>query len=253
MIRAVLTGFLGAFLLASAAPAAKIQFVPSAALTLNPAYPQRGYYDVIAHTIIIRTGPHDWLDVRTIRLDLMSGSQIVASRMTSATETAADTHTFLEQPIEGLQNAQLLNPTGLRGLFGPDVRLAQSSNMGPNQALLVTGTYFAVNATPDRLRVTVMGPDDQRQPLAEASIEVRPYRSAIEYSFPLRGAWLEASLPILQSHHRFIPSNEFALDLFKVDSTGEAVHLGTADATHWYAYGEPVLAVSPGVPLRALR
>ncbi len=231
----------------SGATASEIKVAP-ATLTLNPTYPQHGYNDLLVHTIAIRTGPGERSNVDTVRLDLLAKGKVVASRIFSGADAVASTDGFRQLPVDGLRNAQVLDPKGLAGWFGSKVELARSANLGPNEALVLTETYFALDATPDQLRVIVSGP---RSHPSEATVPVRIYKSPIDYHFPLKGAWLEASLPIMQSHHRFIPPNEFAVDFFKVDANGETVHDGTADPAHWYAYGEPVLAAADGEVVRA--
>jgi murein DD-endopeptidase MepM/ murein hydrolase activator NlpD len=250
-IKTAFIGFLTVVLLSGTAFAAEIKFAPSPALTLNPTYPQRGYNDVLAHTIAIGTGPRERLIVQTIRLDLMKDGKVLITRQLTAQDAVASTRALLQQPVEGLRNVQFLDPKGLAGWFGPNVKFADSADMAPNEALVITESYFAVNAAPDRLRVIVFGVSSRDLPAGrpskfEATIPVRMYKSPIDYHLPVKGAWLEASLPILQSHHRFIPPNEFAVDFFKVDADGETLHDGTPDATHWYAYGQPVLAAAAG-------
>ncbi len=244
-------GCFAASLVCGAACAAEIKTAPSQVFTLNPAYSQRGH-DVLVHSAVIRTGPGEHLTVNNFQFDLMAGETVIASRIIAGDDAVITTRELLNQPIEGLRNAQLLDPKGLAGWFGPDVRWAQRSALAPNEALAVTGVYFAINATPDRLRIRVSGLGEGGRQTITKFVSVRIYNSPINYRFPLKGAWLEASLPILQSHHRFIPSNEFAADFFKVDAAGETLHDGTADVDHWYAYGQPVLAAADGDVVRSV-
>jgi hypothetical protein len=237
---------------AGAASAAEIRFAPAEAMTLFPTYEQHGYSDLLVHTVAIRTAANERLKVETIELALMQGDRVLEMRTFTGEEALAKTRGMDEIPIEGLRATQYLDPHGLAGWFGPDVRLAKAASLEPNQALLLTETYFAIDGAPDRLRVTVRGAGPDGPKTVGASIPVRVYRSKIDYRFPLRGAWLYASLPIMWSHHRFIPPNEFAADFFKVDSDGATRHDDSAKAENWYAYGQPVTAAADGVVVRAV-
>ncbi|HEY1929687.1 MAG TPA: M23 family metallopeptidase [Caulobacteraceae bacterium] len=243
---------LAAALLGGAASAAEIRFAPGTALTLNPAYPPKEMSDVFAQMVAIRTGPRERLEVGSVRFELLKGGRVIATQVQTGEEAAAGTRAFLQDRPPPLQASQFLNPKGLAGWFGAGAAPATSASLAPNEVLLEPDVYFAVDDRPDTLRVVVQGqaPDGPKQ--IEASIPVRIYRSPVDYRLPVRGAWLEASLPIMQSHHRWNAPTEYAVDFFKVNGDGETTHDGSAEASHWYAYGEPVMAAADGVVVQVI-
>src|SRR5436305_10576821 len=100
MIKIASATFLAAAVFSSVAHAAEIRFAPSTAMTLSPAYSQRGYYDLLAHTIAIRTGPNERLKVQNIRIDLLQGGKTVLSRTFTGADAAADTRALSQIPVE---------------------------------------------------------------------------------------------------------------------------------------------------------
>ena len=223
---------------ATGAVAAEIRFTPDDFLVLNPVENGHGVSDLVLHTTVVRTGPDERMTLTGVRFELLQGERVLLVRNLSAEEVVASSGSQNGPPV--VLNLQLLDPHGLRGAI-----LARSADLGPNQALVVAETYFSVAGAPDHLRVSASGagPDGATRSV-QASIPIRRHHSA--YRFPLRGAWLDASLPMLESHHRMIASNEFAADFFKVDATGRNFPGDGADPASWYAYGEPVLAAADG-------
>lgn len=249
MLRIFSAALLTVALCAASAEALDIRFAPSAQLTLNPAYPPRGLADVYAQMVAIRSGPAEHLKIDRVRFELLQKGQVIATRVYSGDEALARSQGFMEAPAP-LRGLQFLDPQGLAGWFGPDVEPATSTTLGPDQALLEPDVYFAVDGAPDQMRVVVRAQGPAGVKDIEAVIPVRAYRSPIDYRFPLKGAWLEASLPTAQSHHRWNSPTEFAVDFFKVDADGATFHDGSAEASHWYAFGEPVLAAADGEVVR---
>ena len=246
MFRSLSAPALAAVLCAGAVSAAEIRFAPGTALTLNPAYPPRGMSDVFAQMVAIRMGPRERLNVELVRFELLKGGRVIATQVQTSEEAAARTRAFLQDRPAHLQASQFLERKGLAGWFGGDAAAATSASLAPNQVLLEPDVYFAVDGQPDTLRVVVQGQAADGPKQIEATVPIKSYQSPIDYRLPVRGAWLEASLPLMQSHHRWNAPTEYAVDFFKVNGQGETVHDGTADASHWYAYGEPVMAAADG-------
>ena len=104
-----------------------------------------------------------------------------------------------------------------------------------------------MNAEPDRIRIVATGRGAEDQPV-RAFLTLKLVRHvSFDYAFPLTGNWLMRALPMLQGHHRWIPSGEFARDWFKIGAEG-VTHIGDAlEATNNLGYGETVRAAADGV------
>jgi hypothetical protein len=247
MIRTILSASL-ALGLATAAQAAEIRVGPSDYLIAYPTNENKGYVDVMVQTVVVSAAAGERFRLESVELDLTKGGQLLSSRVVSADKMLGQTRGLATQPQQGYTNAQLLNGGGLSGLLGHPATFAQSTELSAGQALVLAQTYLSIDDQPDSLHVIALGKRADGSALRlETAIPVRPYRSPIAYRFPLKGAWLMASFPMLQSHHRFIASNEFAVDLFKVDADGETLKGDSADAANWYAWGQEVSAAADGV------
>lgn len=231
----------------TAAQAAEVRFAPADSLVLNTAN-SRGYYDLVLHAAVVATGPGETAEVRSMRIDLMSGGEVKLTREVSAAELVADTGGLASAGMPVMVAAQLLQPDGLDGLLGRPTAFADSVHMQPSTALVLSRRYFATDFQPDSLRITVHLADIAgRLSTVESVIAVRPYTAPIAYRAPLTGTWLQQAVPTLQSHHRLNPSTEFAVDYFRVNDQGGLYAADSLQVESAYGYGAEVLAVADGV------
>lgn len=228
------------------ASAAAIRVFPPDFLVLNPVYPDRGYFDLMVPTIAVVTGPSESFILRGARIDLLRSGRPVSSRSYVPEEFELKSRRLASAPAQFFRDTQFIDAGSFQLAFGSKVHFSASSVMRGNELLVLTEQYFAFDREVDQLRVTVTGLENRHPRILSIAIPLREYKSPIAYHSPLRGNWLRASNPILNSHHRFNPPAEFAIDLFKVDGNGVAYSGHHYAAENWYAYGEPVLAAADG-------
>jgi len=77
-------------------------------------------------------------------------------------------------------------------------------------------------------------------------VAVKRASSSVHYRFPLDGSWIMRGLPSARGHHRWIPGNEFAVDLFRVGADGAEADGDSLVAGNNYGYGAPVRAAADG-------
>lgn len=144
-------------------------------------------------------------------------------------------------------NAQLLNEDGLTSVLGDGAAFAAGQLLKPGEALIATSQYFATDMAPQRLSITAsfLGSDGEIL-TARRSLAIKQRDQAFDYIAPLKGAWLMRAFPNVASHHRFIPSNEFALDFFKTGADGAMDNGDRHSAADDFGYGEPIHAVADG-------
>jgi hypothetical protein len=228
------------------AGAADIRIVPADFVVLNSTNPDKGYSDLLIHTIAIATGANENATLTSLRVEILSKGRRVLTREVSPEEMTAGTQFLAGAPIREFVTGQLLNARGLDGLFGRPVAFANSSTMAPSRALLVTRLHFSVGFKPDEVRVVATLTGAKGEQTILASVAVRSYTSPIAYRSPLAGQWLMNAVPGVQSHHRFNPSTEFAVDFFKLGPDGHMVHGDKLDARNFYGFGAPVMAATDG-------
>jgi Peptidase family M23 len=230
----------------SCAAAADIRIVPADFIVLNPTNPDKGYSDLLVHTIAIATGANENATLDTLRVEVLSKGRRVLTREVSPEEMQQDTQFLAGAPLKEFVAGQLLNARGLDGLFGRQIAFAPSAAMAPSQALLVTRLYFAVGFVPDEVRVVATLSGAGGEQTVQARVAVRSYASPIAYRVPLTGQWLMNAIPGVQSHHRFNPATEFAVDFFKLGPDGHMAHGDKLDARNFYGFGAPVMAAADG-------
>ena len=105
---------------------------------------------------------------------------------------------------------------------------------------------FAFNGMRDSVRVRVHGEIAGEAKEFAGSLPIKSEFAKNKYMFPLRGAWFVGNGPSLHTGHRWAVSEEFALDIVKIDAEGLS-HKG--DGTRfqdYYACGADVLAAADG-------
>jgi murein DD-endopeptidase MepM/ murein hydrolase activator NlpD len=231
----------------SLAQAAEIKIVPGDFIVLNPTNPDKGYSDFLIHSIVLATGAHETLRLMSLEVDVIANGHTLLTRSILPDEMVGTSRFLASAPIPEFVDGQLLDPDGLAGLFGRPVTFAQAASMAPSQALIAARLHFSVGFVPDTVRVSATLSNAQGSPVTEeATVPIRVYKSPIVYRPPLNGTWMMQALPGVQSHHRFNPSTEYAVDFFKQGPDGHVAHGDIADARNFYGYGAPVMAAAPG-------
>jgi len=248
----VIQGLAAALAFATPSLAAEVRFPPGVpALLLSEAGPN-GVQDMVVPAVGLVTGPREQFELKRLTIQLCLDGRVVASEVVSADRLVADTRMLGSAPVPGFQIGQLLAPDGVSGFARRPVALAGSASMQPNQLLVLARRYFAVSQPVNAMRVIFEGRDGSRPVKAVGLIAVLPYRSPISYSAPLDGLWLMQAGPVLQSHHRFNPPTEFAIDFFRIDDQGRLSPSGATSADAAYGWGAPVLAAADGVVVTVL-
>lgn len=127
------------------------------------------------------------------------------------------------------------------------ITFSQSSKMGSNEAIIINSTPFLFDKLPEEIRVTAFFSDaSNKNFMVENSLNVEVFSSKNSYSFPLEGSWSAFAAPSLNSHHRWAAIQEFSYDFIKMDATGNSHKKDGAKFKHYYAYGQPILAIGDG-------
>jgi hypothetical protein len=228
------------------ANAARIAVAP-AAIIANPAN-GRGYIDLIVHSVGVRADAGERLTIVNVSIELMQGNRAILSQILTGDELVQDTHHLMGAPVKAFITGQLLSKDGLNGLFGAVTQAASSTTLQAGEALVTTGHYYTTNEAADSVRITCVARNSAGKIVkVERRVPLGPYQSPIDYHAPLKGAWLMQAIPTLQSHHRFNPPTEFAMDFFKIDAQGELAKGDPLIAANYYGYGADVLAAADGV------
>ena len=240
--------FLAVGLAVASAPAqaAELAVAPADSLVTVPAR-NRGYYDLIVPTVLVRADAGEMLQQVRFTIELSRKGQVVQTRFVSTEDVAGETAGLAEAGIAAFVNAQTLSTSGLAGLFGKPTALATSGEIDSGQAAGTFGNAFVSKGPVDRVRIIAEARSASGAPVrVEKSLLVAEHKSAITYRAPVSGNWLMTAMPGLRSHHRFNPPSEFALDFFRADAEGRIWHEDPMPAANFYGFGADVLAAADG-------
>lgn len=233
-------------LAAAPAQAVDVRTAPTDELILFAANSQIGVYDLVVSAVGVRASADEEFVIEGMRLELWANGAPALTRSLDAARIIADTNRMAGAPIPFLVSGPLLQSGGLAGFFAAPTEFSNDVQLSPGEAVVTTRHAFTTDFVPDALRVVVL---IRRADGAAAEIEHRTpialRQSAINYRFPVEGAWLINAYPSLQSHHRWLAPTEFAVDLFKPGERG--LHRGDRTSScSFYGYGATVLAAADG-------
>lgn len=221
------------------ASALDIQFYPAERVYTYQLDGQRGTHSLLVHNIAVINDGASALAIQEVALDLMSGGQVVDTRVLAAREL---------QPAAasgaGLQQAGLLDVLnfqfGGERLIPAGTVLSPDLDLAPGESILLTSQVFAFRGVRDAIRVRVNGAAAARE------LPVSMEQSKIAYSFPLSGVWYVGAGSSFHTGHRWSPMEEFAFDFLQLGADGRTYRGKGTRFADYYAYGEPVFAAAPG-------
>lgn len=238
------------FLLFGPALTAQVKIVPGEELYLNPTNPGRSYYDVVIHNVVIAAENKAFTLDRVV-FEFMVGSEVAMTKTVRADRIVNDTRGMDQMINQGMTvffHGQLLSEQGLESVFDRPLSLGSSQELAVNEALILTRQHFSFDFVPNSVRVRAIGSSNGNEVEFSDTASIVRYQNVVKYTAPLKGTWLMASTPSIESHHRLNPATEFALDFFKPgpEGTGKANDGDAADPTNFLGYGEEVYAAAPG-------
>jgi murein DD-endopeptidase MepM/ murein hydrolase activator NlpD len=144
-------------------------------------------------------------------------------------------------------------------LLGDQLTLSESTTLPPKTAFLLSRQFYFVQAVaefaegklvratwPDRIRVSVKGTQGNQAVSAQNEMQIVNYQPVNKYIFPVSGRWYVGSSSSVRSHHRLLPTHEFALDVIQIGADGKSYRGEGQNYSDYYAYGKEVYAMSDG-------
>lgn len=230
----------------STASAVEIVMAPDGYVFSTAVNPNKGYRDIMLQTIMIKNDGDNPVTLTKLDISVVSidGQSVVKSA--PARRIIEETANYAGMAAQGFSvflNAQILKESGI----GAETTLARDATLSANEMALTASHYIAASFNPVSVTVAAHYRDENQRPQStELTLPVRSHESPIDYLSPLTGTWIESGAPRLESHHRFIPSNEFARDYFKLGPYGALDRGDRTTAEDDYGFGEPVLSVANG-------
>jgi hypothetical protein len=238
-------------LLPAPADALELRTVPADHIYVNAANPGAGQFDAVVQTIGVLNDGEEAVTLEAVEIDLMAGGRSFLTKRVDPALFGRHTGFLGGMMAQGGMDAfiggVLADGDGLEGFFGEGIALSREAALAPGTAALAVRQFVAFDQMPEAVRVSVRGVTASGEAvLATRDITVVPPDPERTYPMPLDGAWVLRAVPNITSHHRLVPSTEFAVDLFKINAEGRIYEGDPADQTNYFGYGEPVRAIAPG-------
>jgi murein DD-endopeptidase MepM/ murein hydrolase activator NlpD len=205
------------------------------------------------------------LKIEEVNFEVRSGSELVGSLRYAGDRFDGDWATLMKYylSLPGIQEEE--EPRyRFRDLMGKNITLSPTTTLAPQTAMYVSRQFLMIHATlsfvdgrpkytwPDRLHITVQAKTAAGKLLRAANeLRIVNYQPKNEYHFPVKGRWYINSSSSVRSHHRYLPTHEFALDLIQIGAGGSSYKGDGTKYSDYYAYGKDVHAVADGVVVTA--
>lgn len=226
---------------------------PDAPIFSNAVNPGLKVFDIFLHNMGIINRSSDPLDVQRISFRVIGGGNTLGGRTMGRSEIETLAERYYRNDQYGVFGR-------LPELFGHDQMFAQGERVSatpllePETALITIQEYFAYKGIAEELQVNVdftRGTGTTRTETRTWSVPIKPYISPNTFQLPFAGRWYVTTGPDVSGHHRNWQNTEFAYDFSRTEAGGlQFAQEGYAPGDY-HVYGEPVLAIAPGVVVRS--
>lgn len=136
--------------------------------------------------------------------------------------------------------------------LGEGIHLASTRTVAPGTALIVFGKPLLLFGPADAIEIVAHGRGASGPVEARGSLKVVSHTSPNEYGLPVAGTWYVPVGPSLDTPHRWVTNQEFAVDLGALGGDGKTHKGDGSKVEDYYAYGREVLAVGDGEVVAAV-
>ncbi|MGE3396587.1 MAG: M23 family metallopeptidase [Sphingomonas sp.] len=226
---------------------ADVLLVPSGPLYAEPV---GNGADIMLQNLILANRGRDPVEIVTLEVEFTGSGESRSTHRIAIPTLVNNSRELAGMAAQGmgpLVGAQLLDSRGAAAFGGENARLSTDARLETGELLAGTARYYALPFVPETIRIaaTYRAADGgERMATVVSPVAVRPAR--LGYTLPLAGIWNMRGLAGARSHHRRIPSNEFAVDFFRLGTDGAISAGDNLVATNSFGYGAPVLAAADG-------
>lgn len=227
--------------------AIEVRVHPGEVVYVDEADPQHGLYTAMLHNIAVVQKDAAPVTLESIEIKVLSQGQTVQTLIVPAAKIEENAKRLSAMEAQGLLKLYDFYFQTSRFL-GEGIHLSPSLAMSQGTALLVNSKPLLFIGLPDQIVITAHARDAAGKPVeGRGTLRVESHRSPNQYSFPLAGTWYVGAGPSLHSHHRWVPNEEFAVDLVGMGDGGRLQKGDGSRLEDWFGYGREVLAVADGV------
>jgi murein DD-endopeptidase MepM/ murein hydrolase activator NlpD len=222
----------------------EIRFCPSSAVHTYPLESRRDLQSLMLQNVAFINHGDAPIKIDGIEIELLQSGQVLDSKKLDGSTIQR----FAERGAK-MQAAGVLEQIAFQfcgnELIAPSIKLA-GPTLNRDQALLVTGQAFAFSGARDALRVRVRGNNGTGATEISATLPIRFGFAQNTYVFPLRGVSYVGWGASFHTGHRWVPFEEFGLDIAKIGGSGLTYKGKGTRFEDYYAYGADVVAAADG-------
>jgi murein DD-endopeptidase MepM/ murein hydrolase activator NlpD len=236
---------------AAAAYALEIRVSPPDSVFVTAIHRTAGVYDLLIQNIVVMNPGPETVELNSFNIELSrQGTPFLEETFSAALldRMWQIQRTYFTKP--GVQQAEE-STFQFHALLGDTVALSPGLSLPPKSAIFIMKEPFTTRVPPDMARLTARGTAGGKPVQAEMTLRVARHSSPNDYWFPLRGRWYVNAASSFQSHHRWRPAHEFALDLLQIGAGGSSFRANGSKHADYYAFGQDVFAVADGTVVTA--
>lgn len=210
----------------------------------------RPFASLMLHNFAVVNDTGDEFVIREIRIEARSKGDLRDMRVLREADAAGE----LAQ-LAGMQAAGVLSLYDFvfqtSRLLDEGATLSTDFSLAPGEAIVLGRIPLLSDLSVDEIAVILKANASGESRTTEAAIAVIAYQSKNDYIFPLKGVWYVGAGASLNTHHRWVVNEEFALDVVKTGANGLSRRNRTQKLSDFFAYNEPVMAIADGVVVAA--
>ncbi len=224
----------------------QIRFYPQETVRAYEVSALRGWNSLLLQNIAVVNDSGEKIVLERVDVELMAEGVAVQSQHILAKELDRAAKRGM-----GIEQAGLLEALNFQFrpdiLLAGDVKLAESKELAPRSAVMLSYRYFVFAPPADSVRVRAFGQTPAGAKIeGEGSVAISSFKSAVKYSFPVKGRCFIGTGQSLHQGHRWVVPEEFALDIARVGDGGLTYRGDASKRTNYFAYGAEVLAAADG-------
>jgi murein DD-endopeptidase MepM/ murein hydrolase activator NlpD len=237
---------LSLLLLPVVASALEIRVSPPDSVFVTAIHRTGGVYDLLIQNIVVLNPGPDTVALDSFNIELSrQGTTFLKETFTGVLldRMWQIQRNYFEKP--GVQKAEE-STFQFHHLLGDSIALSPGLALPPQSAIFIMKQPFTSRVPPDLVRLSARGTEHGNPVQTEMMLRVTKHSSPNNYWFPLRGRWYVNASSSFQSHHRWRPAHEFALDLIQIGAGGSSFRGKGTQHTDYYGFGQDVFAVADG-------
>lgn len=223
-----------------------VRFFPDKAMYAYPLESTRDLQGVLLQNVVVANTGSIPLTLTSVELRVKNADGVTDMRRLVAADLRRSAASGARLQAAGMIDALDFQFGGSTAL-GPSPRLAGDITLGAGESLLIGHQFMSFRGSRQAVEVQATASANEGATVTGLGSVPILAGSRNRYRFPLSGRWTVVAGPTPFSHHRWVATQEFALDIARFGD-GNSSHRGDGTKlTDYHAYGAEVLAAAPGV------